>query len=46
MPMDTNLIEWYINTVSMPYRKIHFEYYQNDKQIILVEYNEDFGKII
>jgi hypothetical protein len=29
----------------MPYKKINFEYYQNDKQIILVEYNEDIGKI-
>ena len=44
LPIETNHIELYIDTVSMPYKKINFEYYQNDKQIILVEYNEDIGK--
>ena len=29
----------------MPYKRNHFEYYQNDKQTIVVEYNEDIGKI-
>ncbi len=45
MPYETNHILLYIDTVSMPYKKIHFEYYQNDKQTIVVEYNEDIGKI-
>ncbi len=45
LPIETNHIEFYIDTISMPYKKINFEYYQNDKQIILVEYNEDIGKI-
>jgi len=44
LPIESNHIELYIDTVSMPYKKIHFEYYQNDKQLILVEYNEDIGK--
>jgi len=42
---ETNYIPLYIDTVSMPYKKLHFEYYQNDKQTIIVEYNEDIGKI-
>ncbi|CAF4571235.1 unnamed protein product, partial [Rotaria magnacalcarata] len=25
----------------MPYKKANFQYYQNDKQTIIVEYNED-----
>jgi hypothetical protein len=45
LPIETNHIELYIDTVSIPYKKINFEYYQNDKQIIVVEYNEDIGKI-
>jgi hypothetical protein len=45
MPVETNCISSYIDTVSKPYTRDHFEYYQNDKQIIVVEYNEDIGKI-
>jgi len=45
MPCETNHITLYIDTVSMPYKKLDFEYYQNDKQTIVVEYNEDIGKI-
>ncbi|UJR22381.1 hypothetical protein I4U23_025443 [Adineta vaga] len=38
----------YIDTVSVPYKKNHFTYYQNDQQIIVVEYKEDidFSKIL
>ncbi|CAF4503322.1 unnamed protein product [Rotaria socialis] len=45
--IDTKLIPLYIDIVSKPYKKRHFEYYQNDQQTILVEYNEDidFSKI-
>ncbi|CAF1004064.1 unnamed protein product [Adineta steineri] len=41
-------IPLYINTVSMPYKINRFEFYQNDKKTILVEYNEDidFSKIL
>ncbi len=45
MPIETNHILLYIDTVSMPYKKTHLEYYQNDQQTILVEYNEDIGKL-
>jgi hypothetical protein len=45
MPIENNHIQLYIDTVSMPYKKTNFQYYQNDKQIIVVEYNEDIGKI-
>ncbi|CAF3599964.1 unnamed protein product [Rotaria sordida] len=47
IPIETNHIISYIDTVSMPYMKNNIEYYQNDKQIIIVEYNEDidFSKI-
>jgi len=47
MPIESDRIELYIDTVSIPYRKINYEYYQNDKQIVVVEYNEDidFSKI-
>jgi hypothetical protein len=45
MPCETNHIPLYIDTVSMPYKKLDFEYYQNDKKTIVVEYNEDIGKI-
>ncbi|CAF2431942.1 unnamed protein product [Rotaria sp. Silwood2] len=41
MSIETNRIPLYIDIVSKPYKKNHFEYYQNDKQTILVEYNED-----
>jgi len=44
MPIETIRIPLYIDTISMPYKKTHFEYYQNDKQTIVVEYNEDIGK--
>ncbi len=44
MPIETNHTELYIDTVSMPYKKMNYEYYQNDKQIIVVEYDEDIGK--
>ncbi len=44
MPIETIRIPLYIDTISMPYKKSHFEYYQNDKQTIVVEYNEDIGK--
>ncbi|CAF1605170.1 unnamed protein product [Rotaria magnacalcarata] len=45
--IETKLIPLYIDIVSKPYKKKHFEYYQNDHQTILVEYNEDidFSKI-
>jgi len=45
MSIEINRIPLYIDTISMPYKTNHFEFYQNDKQIILVEYNEDIGKI-
>ncbi len=45
MPIETTHIPIYIDTVSMPYKRQNFEYYQNDKQTIVVEYNEDIGKI-
>jgi hypothetical protein len=45
LPNEINHIESYIDTVSIPYKKINYEYYQNDRQIIVVEYNEDIGKI-
>lgn len=41
--IDSKRIPLYIDIVSKPYKKVHFEYYQNDKQTILVEYNEDIG---
>lgn len=44
--LDINRIPLYINTISMPYKTNHFEFYQNDKQTIIVEYNEDIGKNI
>ncbi|CAF1179585.1 unnamed protein product [Adineta steineri] len=48
IPIITNRLTSYIDIVSMPYTKNKFEYYQNDKQIIVVEYNEDidFSKIV
>jgi hypothetical protein len=45
MPIETNHIASYIDTVSLPYTKNNFDYYQNDKRTIVVEYNEDIGKI-
>ncbi|CAF3811897.1 unnamed protein product [Rotaria sp. Silwood1] len=47
IPIETTYIKSYIDTVSMPYTKKTFEYYENDKQTILIEYNEDidFSKI-
>jgi hypothetical protein len=45
MSIEINRIPLYIDTISMPYKTNHFEFYQNDKQTILVEYNEDIGKI-
>ncbi|CAF3434900.1 unnamed protein product [Rotaria sp. Silwood1] len=47
MSIETKRIPLYIDIVSKPYKKSHFEYYLNDKQTILVEYNEDidFSKI-
>ncbi|CAF1016189.1 unnamed protein product [Rotaria sordida] len=47
MSIETNRIPLYIDIVSKPHKKTHYEYYQNDKQTILVEYNEDidFSKI-
>ncbi|CAF2125611.1 unnamed protein product [Rotaria magnacalcarata] len=41
IPLDTNHILSYIDIVSMPYKKANCQYYQNDKQTIIVEYNED-----
>ena len=45
LPIEIKHVLSYIDTVSMPYKKTNFQYYQNDKQIIIVEYNEDIGKI-
>ncbi|UJR26717.1 hypothetical protein I4U23_008032 [Adineta vaga] len=47
MSLDTSYIPLYIDTVSMPYKTNHFEYYHNDQQTIVVEYDEDidFSKI-
>jgi len=45
IPIETNHIASYIDTVSIPYTKNNFDYYQNDKRTIVVEYNEDIGKI-
>ena len=45
LSLETNHIESYLDTVSIPFVKKNFEYYRNDKQLILVEYNEDIGKI-
>lgn len=44
IPIETNHLESYINKISIPYKHIHFDYYQNDRQIIVIEYNEDIGK--
>ncbi len=44
MPIGTIPIPLYIDAVSTPYKKASFEYYQNDKQTIVVEYKEDIGK--
>lgn len=44
IPFDSNSIPLYLDTISLPYTKSHYEYYQNDKQTILVQYNEDIGK--
>ena len=41
---DITRLPSYIDTVSMPYKKRHFDYYQHDQQTILVEYQEDIGK--
>ncbi|CAF4719725.1 unnamed protein product [Rotaria socialis] len=41
IPIDTNHILSYIDIVSMPYKAANFQYYENDKQTTIVEYNED-----
>lgn len=45
LPIETNHLESYIDIISIPYRKSNFHYYQNDKQMIIIEYNEDIGKL-
>jgi hypothetical protein len=44
MPTEIRHVTLYIDTVSKPYRRANFQYYQNDKQTIIVEYNEDIGR--
>ena len=45
MSNDINHIRSFIDSISKSYPIKHFEYYQNDQNTILVEYNEDIGKI-
>jgi hypothetical protein len=44
MPLKRDHIDLYIDTISKPYEKLNYESYQNDLQMIVVEYNEDIGK--
>lgn len=44
MPLKRDHIDLYIDTISKPYKKLNYESYQNDLQMIVVEYNEDIGK--
>ncbi len=44
MPLKRDRIDLYIETISKPYKKINYEYYQNDPQMMIVEYDEDIGK--
>lgn len=44
IPMELNKISSYIDIISIPYKKLNIEYYQNDKQRLIVEYSEDIGK--
>lgn len=43
LPLESQRIIGYIDQVSLPFTKLHLEYYQQDRQIIVVEYNEDIG---
>lgn len=45
LPLENRHHIHYIETVSMPYTRHGFQYYQNDKQTIVVEYNEDIGTL-
>ncbi|CAF0732105.1 unnamed protein product [Adineta ricciae] len=41
MSINASHIPLYIDTVSMPHKTNHFDFYQDDQQTIVVEYNED-----
>lgn len=44
MTMDLSKIPLYIDAVSIPYTRNHFEFYQDDQQTVVVEYKEDIGE--
>lgn len=44
LPDESNSIESYIDRICKPYEKLRFGFYENDSQMIIIEFNEDIGK--
>ena len=44
LPDESNSIESYIDRICKPYEKLRFDFYENDSQMIIIEFNEDIGK--